>query len=287
MRAVAGVSFTVGPGEIFGLVGPDGAGKTTLLRVAIGVMDADEGSVAVDGLDVAADAERVREIVGYMPQHFALYGDLSVEENLHFFADMHFVGRAERKRRLARLYEFSRLERFRKRPAEKLSGGMQKKLALSCGMIHTPKLLLLDEPTTGVDPVSRRELWDILYRFADEGVAMVVCTPYMDEAERCHRVALMHEGSLLALDAPGAIVDAWPFAVFEITGRDLAPAKATLAESRAVRDVYPFGDALHVVTASDANFDTLRDALGPAYRAERVRPSFEDVFMTRIRTDTA
>jgi ABC-2 type transport system ATP-binding protein len=286
--AVDGLSFEVAPGEIFGVVGPDGAGKTTALRLLISVLDADEGTAVIDGIDVAEDPDAVREQVGYMPQHFSLYRDLTVAENLHFFADMYFVPKKKRKERLAELYAFSRLEPFADRPAGKLSGGMQKKLGVSCCMIHTPKLLLLDEPTTGVDPVSRRELWEILYRFADRGVSQVVCTPYMDEAERCHRVGLMHKGRFLVIDTPQAIIEGHKEQVFELTGVDLAAAREALSGAPGLQDVYPFGDALHI--AADAEIDVPGVVNGLIARASlsegslaRVRPTFEDVFMAKIR----
>ncbi len=287
-QALRGVSFDVEPGEIFGLIGPDGAGKTTTLRLLVGVLDPDEGGVEVDGLMVAEQPDHVRERVGYMPQHFSLYRDLSVEENLHFFADMYFVSKKDRAERIKELYAFSRLEPFAKRPAGKLSGGMQKKLALSCGMIHTPKLLFLDEPTTGVDPVSRRELWDILYRFAERGVGMVVCTPYMDEAERCHRIGLMHEGEFLTVDSPAAIVSGHDENVFELIGADRDTATEALNNCGSVRDVYPFGDLLHIAAEKEeASPEIIESALknsGCSFESmEKVRPSFEDVFMAKIR----
>ncbi len=287
-HALRGIDFAVEPGEIFGLIGPDGAGKTTALRLLVGVLRADAGGATVAGYDVAREAESVREHVGYMPQQFALYGDLTVAENLRFFADMYFVPKHEREERLARLYAFSRLEPFARRPAGKLSGGMQKKLALSCNMIHQPAVLLLDEPTTGVDPVSRRELWEILYAFAAQNVAIVVSTPYMDEAERCHRVGLIHDGRLLALDTPRAIIDTHAETIVERIGARNAEARAVLAKSPIFADVYPFGDALHV--AAGANGDTARlvgETLSNAGiepgEVRRVRPTFEDVFMARIR----
>ncbi len=287
-QALRGVSFDVEPGEIFGLIGPDGAGKTTTLRLLVGVLDPDGGGVEIDGISVADDADRVRERVGYMPQHFSLYRDLSVEENLNFFADMYFVGKKERAGRIEELYAFSRLKPFAKRPAGKLSGGMQKKLALSCGMIHTPKLLFLDEPTTGVDPVSRRELWDILYRFADRGVGMVVCTPYMDEAERCHRIGLMHEGRFLTVDSPAAVVSGHDENVFELAGADRDAVEKALEEVGEVNDLYPFGDLIHIAASVRMDHSKIIECTlnknGIAFESvEKVRPSFEDVFMAKIR----
>ena len=283
VRALDNLTFDVQPGEIFGLIGPDGAGKTTALRVLIGVLDAEEGSAQIDGLDVATKTDAVREEVGYMPQHFSLYRDLSVAENLNFFADMYFVGKKERKQRLAELYEFSKLEPFANRLAGKLSGGMQKKLSVSCCMIHTPKLLLLDEPTTGVDPVSRRELWDILYRFSERGVSQVVCTPYMDEAERCHRVGLMHDGRFLMIDTPQAIIEGHTEQIIEITGIDMESGRTALTQSPGFLDAYSFGATLHLAASKGVEVDTFLKAKFPSAKISIIRPTFEDVFMARIR----
>jgi ABC-2 type transport system ATP-binding protein len=282
--AVAGVDLDVEPGEIFGLVGPDGAGKTTTLRLLVGVLDPDQGHAAVDGLRVDKDPDRVRERLGYMPQQYSLYADLTVAENLRFFADMYFVGRADRKARLARLYEFSRLDPYARRRAGQLSGGMYKKLALSCNMIHNPKLLLLDEPTTGVDPLSRRELWDILYAFAADGVAIVVSTPYMDEAERCHRVGLMSEGRFLQTDTPKQILADFPEGIFEALVPEIAAARAALHETDGVLRTYPSGETLMIACrpgfrAEDIE-SALREAGAPAISVEQVAPTFEDVFLS-------
>jgi len=283
--AVAGVDLDIEPGEIFGLVGPDSAGKTTTLRLLVGVLDLDRGEVVVDGLPVDSRPDEVRERLGYMPQQYSLYGDLTVAENLSFFADMYFVPRAERKARLARLYRFSRLEPYANRPAGKLSGGMYKKLALSCNMIHSPKILLLDEPTTGVDPLSRRELWDILYAFAADGVAIVVSTPYMDEAERCHRVGLMSRGRLLVTDRPRRILESFPETIFDAVVSDVRAARAALKKAEGVLRSYPSGQALKIACSPATGDGAIRQALTAAgisvSQLEQVRPSFEDVFLSR------
>ncbi len=285
VSAVAGVDLDVEPGEIFGLVGPDGAGKTTTLRLLVGVLDPDQGHVSLDGLRVDRDPDRARERLGYMPQQYSLYADLTVGENLGFFADMHFVSRADRKARLDRLYRFSRLEPYARRRAGQLSGGMYKKLALSCNMIHSPKLLLLDEPTTGVDPLSRRELWEILYAFAAEGVAIVVSTPYMDEAERCHRVGLMSEGRFLETDSPRQILASFPEKIFEVLVPETYEARAALSEVEGVLRSYPSGQVLKVACGPGAGGVEIEGALRKAgisvSSIEQVGPTFEDVFLSR------
>src|SRR5690606_31880870 len=200
--AVEALSFDVGRGELFGLVGPDGAGKTTTLRMLAGVLRPSAGDAVLDGVSVARDPEGVKRSLAYMSQRFGLYGDLTVRENLDFYADLYEVPRAERAARLERLFAFSRLGPFQDRLAGQLSGGMKQKLGLSCALIHQPRILLLDEPTFGVDPISRRDLWLILHEMVAEGVTVVVSTSYLDEAERCDRVVLLDEGRTLALDSP-------------------------------------------------------------------------------------
>lgn len=206
-RALAGVDLEVRSGELYGLVGPDGAGKTTTIRILAGVMGADGGEVRIRGMDPLTDRSEMREIIGYMPQQYSLYGDLSVEENLHFFARMFCLTRGEYRERRGRLLGITRLERFTHRRADALSGGMYKKLALACSLLPRPEVLILDEPTNGVDPVSRRELWALLFELAHEGMAVVVSTAYMDEAERCHRVGLMHQGKKILEGAPTRLLE--------------------------------------------------------------------------------
>ncbi len=205
VTAVDGLSFTVENGELFGLVGPDGSGKTTTLRMLAGVLRPSDGDATVAGVSMAREPERAKPRIAYMSQRFGLYGDLTVSENLHFYADLYRVPRAERSERLERLFGFSGLGPFRDRLAGKLSGGMKQKLGLSCALVHRPAVLLLDEPTFGVDPVSRRELWLIVHEMVAGGTTAVVSTAYLDEAERFDRLALLHEGRLLALDTPGAL----------------------------------------------------------------------------------
>jgi ABC-2 type transport system ATP-binding protein len=208
--AIDRLRFTVGTGEVFGLVGPDGAGKTTAMRMLAGVMTPDAGSATVAGYDVVGDPEGVKNHISYMPQGFGLYEDLTVDENIRFYADVFGVGDAEREERAGRLLAASGMTGFRDRLAGQLSGGMKKKLGLTCALIHTPRVLLLDEPTTGVDPVSRRDFWRILYDLVSEGVTVVVSTAYLDEAERCHRLALLHQGRLLLCDTPARLKAGMP-----------------------------------------------------------------------------
>ena len=202
--ALDGLSLEIGRGELYGLVGPDGAGKTTLIRALAGLIDVDAGEVRVLGADPATGA--VRERVGLMPQQFSLYRDLSVAENLRFFSRLNALPRAEHKRRTERLLSITRLAPFVDRRADALSGGMYKKLALACALLHEPEVLLLDEPTNGVDPVSRRELWELLHEFVHDGMTVLISTPYMDEAERCHRVGLVYRGKILVEGSPQALV---------------------------------------------------------------------------------
>ena len=214
--AVAGIDLTVAPGQLYGLVGPDGAGKTTILRLLAGVIRLRDGEAHVAGFDVRRDPEAVRRRIGYMPQAFSLYADLTVMENLSFFAEINHVPRARKAERIGEMLAFSRLERFTRRRAGQLSGGMKKKLALACALVHDPHVLLLDEPSTGVDPASRRELWQILAQVAEQGVGVLVTTPYMDEAERCHAVGMLYEGAMMTTGAPQQLTQRLPFDIIEV-----------------------------------------------------------------------
>ena len=281
--AVAGLDLTVQAGQIVGLIGPDGAGKTTTMRTVLGLLRADAGQVLLWGEDGARRSRALKERLGYMPQRFSLYPDLTVGENLRFFADLYLVPVSERSRRETEMLEFSRLGPFRQRRAGDLSGGMKQKLALSCNLIHRPDLLILDEPTTGVDPVSRQEFWQWLRRFASEGLAILVSTPYMDEAELCDRVLLMHEGRALARGTPAEITAQFPGKLLELAADDnarLAPvlAKAGLAAGSAVR----FGDTLHL-TQPQGSCDRLQQLLDAAdISAAPITPGIEDVFVALI-----
>ncbi len=281
--AVGGLSLEVAPGEIYGLIGPDGAGKTTTMRSVAGLIRADAGSIRALGFRVPGDERRLRAQLGYMPQQYSLYGDLSVEENLRFFAGMYGVEHETLLAREKRLLGIARLLEFRDRPAAALSGGMYKKLALSCALVHAPRLLLLDEPTNGVDPISRRELWAFLGELEAEGVGVFVSTPYMDEAERCHRVGLLVDGKLVAQGAPRELVGAFGHVVFEVSAAPRPPTTSLYAGRPGVIDVYTVGKKLHVVTDERGIAEWLgRIARGAGLddvRVVPVPPSFEDVFL--------
>mgnify|MGYP003375060087 CR=1 FL=1 len=284
--AVAGLDFDVAPGELFGLVGPDGAGKTTTLRMLAGVLRPSAGDARISGVSVAAEPERIKLDLAYMSQRFGLYTDLTVDENLEFYADLFKVPARERAERLERLFAFSNLEPFRDRLAGALSGGMKQKLGLSCALIHEPRVLLLDEPTFGVDPISRRDLWRIVHEMVARGVTAVVSTAYLDEAERFDRLALLHQGRVLAVDTPRALTAAFQGALLEVR---LAAPRAARPAVEAVPGVvraHLFGDRLHVTVAAGAEPAALAADLAatghPASAIERIAPSLEDVFLAAV-----
>ena len=284
--ALRDLTLSIDRGEMFGLIGPDGAGKTTTIRLICGLLRGDGGTVRVLDLDPVREHRRLTESVGYLSQRFSLYGDLSVDENIAFFAEIHGV-RDFRARR-DRLLDMTQLTKFRARPAERLSGGMKQKLALACTLIHEPALLLLDEPTTGVDPVSRREFWMLLSEFLSQGITIVMATPYLDEAERCARVALLHEGGLLALDSPAALRATLSGALYEVIAHEHRRATDVLRRLEGVSDVQMFGERAHVRLAHDepAAMQRLERALQDAgVHVESIRPvqtSLEDVFIARL-----
>lgn len=293
VAALSDVSFDVASGELFGLVGPDGAGKTTLFRVLTTLLVPDSGSATVLGCDVARDLWEIRQKVGYMPGRFALYADLSVEENLSFFASVFGTTIKQGYDLVAPIYR--QIEPFRNRRAGALSGGMKQKLALSCALVHRPELLLLDEPTTGVDAVSRREFWDLLDSLRTSGLTIVASTPYMDEASRCDRIALMQGGKLLAIDTPAEIGKRFPRPLFAIRSNDRSALLATLRAYPTAASIYPFGDTVHFSDAR-TNVDVehmarelqsyltsngLRDV-----HVERVDASIEDTFMELMTAST-
>jgi len=285
--AVDGLSLEVKTGEIFGLIGPDGAGKTTSMRIACALIPPDEGHVRVMGFDPVREPMKVKEHIGYMPQRFSLYGDLTVAENLRFFADLYEVPSAERAVREQRLMQFSRLEPFRSRRAAQLSGGMKQKLALSCTLIHTPDVLLLDEPTTGVDPLSRQEFWAILRELTASGQSLLVSTPYMDEASLCDRVALMYRGRVLLSGTPRDIPARFERRLLEIRGTGLDAARRALLRSPIENaQVSRFGDKLHVAYDTPEDERALRDTVrGSDVQIEPVEPSIEDTFIFLMNAD--
>ncbi|MBI2516268.1 MAG: ABC transporter ATP-binding protein [Opitutae bacterium] len=282
--AVDALDLAVREGEIFGLVGPDGAGKTTTMRMLTGILPPTAGTAQVAGCDVARDSERLKEHIGYMSQRFGLYPYLTVIENIDFYADIYSVPRRERAARTERLLAFSSLTPFQQRLAGHLSGGMKQKLGLACALIHTPRVLFLDEPTNGVDPVSRRDFWRILYQLVREGVTLFVSTAYLDEAERCNRLALLHEGRLLGLGTPDEVKAMMPGALLELRTSDPRRTAALLREQLAGVTVGLFGDRVHLTTrdtaATEARARALVAGAGLALISLRpIEPSLEDVFV--------
>jgi len=285
VTALDKLSIDVEEGEIFGLIGPDGAGKTTAIRIMLGILEASSGNGRVGSFDLFREPESISTLTGYVSQRFSLYGELTVQENLELFSDLYGVSEEDRAPRLARLMQFSRLEPFRDRLARNLSGGMRQKLALSCALIHTPKLLFLDEPTTGVDPLSRRDLWRLLFDLWQEGVTIVVSTPYMDEAERCSRVGFLNHGKLIAVGRPEDLRDKFRGIILEVLADQRFVAKDVLAGLKQVTGVNLFGDGLHV-TMEEADASTAETHLRSELEAKGIRvqsvtkvaPTIEDVF---------
>jgi ABC-2 type transport system ATP-binding protein len=286
--AVDGLTLEVRPGELFGIVGPDGAGKTTTLRMLAGVLPPTEGKGVIHGVDVAADPEGVKPFIAYMSQQFGLYTDLTVRENIDFYADLYRVPKGQRPSRLERLFAFSNLGPFQDRLAGNLSGGMKQKLSLCCALIHHPKVLLLDEPTFGVDPISRRDLWMILHEMVEEGVTVLVSTSYLDEAERCDRVALLHGGTVLAMDTPRALLDLLPGEVVSVKGPEPRKTRDMVRGMPGVVSTALFGNSVHAVLEDGEEAQRrLAVALAAAgigaERVESVEPTLEDVFLHLVR----
>jgi ABC-2 type transport system ATP-binding protein len=286
MWAVRGLDLEVRRGEIFGLVGPDGAGKTTTMRLLTGILAASEGTATVMGFPIQGGEEQIKSRISYMSQRFGLYGDLTVEENLRFYADLYEVPRREREPQEERLLGFSNLTPFRKRLARDLSGGMKQKLGLACALIHKPEILFLDEPTNGVDPVSRRDFWRILYAMLKEGVTIFVSTAYLDEAERCTRVGLMHRGRLIQCDTPQKLKEGIPGLLLEIETERPRIARETLAAKLGRNRISLFGGKLHFYAGDEAEAEQARGILqqaGIAVLAEKtITPMLEDVFIYQV-----
>jgi ABC-2 type transport system ATP-binding protein len=282
--AIDALTFTVGRGELFGLLGPDGAGKTTTLRMLAGVLRPSGGDAWINGKSVAKDPEAVKHEIAYMPQRFGLYTDLTVIENIHFYADLYLVPVVERPARLERLFAFSNLGSFQDRLAGNLSGGMKQKLGLCCALIHHPSVLLLDEPTFGVDPVSRRDLWMIIHEMVGQGTTVLVSTSYMDEAERFDRLALLDDGCLLALETPDALRDGMDAEIVSVTVEEVRRAADASLSITGVRHVAIFGDSLHLTVPSAIEaIPLIRDVLGKlgfeVLDARVIDPGMEDVFI--------
>ncbi|MCJ7525442.1 MAG: ABC transporter ATP-binding protein [Candidatus Aminicenantes bacterium] len=279
--AVAGVNYHVNRGEMFGLVGPDGAGKTTTIRMLVGLLVPESGSAEILGFDLLKQKNLIKNEIGYLSQKFSLYGDLTVDENVEFFADIHGVKHFSDRRN--ELLEFTRLTPFRDRLADKLSGGMKQKLALACTLIHKPKIIFLDEPTTGVDPVSRRDFWKILSNLLKEGITIFMSTPYLDEAERCNRVALMDKGKIISCDTPQNVKDSMNMQILEIV---CAPVRAAynLIKSSTGFEVQMYGDRLNIaIAAYETDYALISQLFAENSIAEiskrMIPPSLENVFI--------
>jgi ABC-type multidrug transport system ATPase subunit len=282
-QALNDISFEVKPGEIFGLIGPDGAGKTTLFRILTTLILADGGSAVVDGYDVVKDYKKIRERVGYMPGRFSLYQDLTVEENIEFFATVFNTSVEENYDLIKDIYQ--QIEPFKNRKAGKLSGGMKQKLALSCALIHKPTVLFLDEPTTGVDPVSRKEFWGMLKNLQQQGITILVSTPYMDEAALCDRIALIQQGSFLTIDTPASIAAGYQHKIMAINSRDMSQLLKDLREIPEIVSCYAFGDSHHVSYETKTEFSAVKLSALLKEKGHRdiiireIEPGIEDCFM--------
>jgi drug efflux transport system ATP-binding protein len=286
VTAVDHLTFEVAEGEIFCLVGPDGAGKTTTMRLLCGLMNATEGRAVVVGHDVARDLDQVKDQIGYMAQRFGLYNDLTVQENMDFYADLFGIIGREREELTARLLRMTRMEPFRQRPAGKLSGGMKQKLALMCTLLHKPRVLFLDEPTNGVDPVSRRDFWAILYQLVKEGLTVFVTTAYLDEAERANRVGFMDHGRLIRLDTPAALKQGLTAACYRITSPDNRKTREILDRQPGVLTVQPMGTDMHLFVEPGITSPEKLTSVTP-FEYHEIEPSLEDVFIALVREQEA
>jgi len=288
LTAVKNLSLEVKTGEIFGLVGPDASGKTTTLRMLCGILPPDEGEAKVAGCDIRREAEPLKEKVGYLPQRFGLYGDLTVLENIDFYADLYQVSRKGRKDRVERLLRFANLEPFGERKAQDLSGGMKQKLGLICALVHTPQILFLDEPTTGVDPVSRRDFWVILYDLLKEGVTILFSTSYLDEAERCNRISMIYEGELLIADTPSAVKAQMKGTILDLRTENNQRSIKTLEGIESIRGLVLSGDKIHVLVEDPQEGErVIREVMKregiQILGLMSVRPSLEDAFVSFVR----
>jgi ABC-2 type transport system ATP-binding protein len=286
VKAVNDVSFAVEEGELFGLIGPDGAGKTSIFRMLTTLLLPDSGTASVNGLDIIKDYKEIRRRVGYMPGKFSLYQDLTVEENLNFFATVFNTTIRENYDVIKDIYE--QIKPFSNRPAGKLSGGMKQKLALCCALIHKPKVLLLDEPTTGVDVVSRKEFWDMLKRLKEQAISILVSTPYMDEASLCDRIALIQNGNIMSVDTPQNIIDSFPSRLFAAKAKDIYQLLKAFRGDPTINNCYAFGEYLHMSLKDDNNSEIVLQDLERKYQPQdfevkRIIPTIEDCFIQRMR----
>ncbi|HNW98792.1 MAG TPA: ABC transporter ATP-binding protein [Bacteroidales bacterium] len=285
VQALHETSFSVSKGELFGIIGPDGAGKTTLFRILTTLLKPDNGSATVEGFDVVKEYKQIRNIVGYMPGKFSLYQDLSVKENLEFFATIFGTTIEENYHLVKDIY--SQIEPFKDRLAGKLSGGMKQKLALSCAMIHKPDVLFLDEPTTGVDAVSRKEFWEMLMRLKNVGITILVSTPYMDEASLCDRVALIQDGRILSIEKPDNIIKSFNKKLFSVKADNIYKLLKTLEKSSDLETVYPFGEFLHAIFNDGLNENEFaKQLISEGFQnvvVQKTEPTIEDCFMDLMR----
>ena len=283
LKAIDNLSLKVPENEIFGLIGPDGSGKTTLMRMLAGIMNLTAGDILYKDKSIAKNTEEIKAFLGYMPQKFSLYGDLSVIENINFYADIYLVPKKERAETIKKLLSFSNLSDFKDRPADKLSGGMKQKLGLSCALIHKPRILLLDEPTNGVDPLSRREFWNILYDLKTQGVTILISTPYMDEAARCDGIALIDKGKLVFTGSPKKIREEYAGNVIEMITSDNILAFEAVSVLEGVSDASIVGEVLHINTAIDFPPETINNKLREISISiidkKSIEPTIEDVYI--------
>jgi len=282
VKAVNDVSFSVEHGELFGLIGPDGAGKTSIFRMLTTLLPPDSGVASVMGFDITKDYWEIRQRVGYMPGKFSLYQDLTVEENLTFFATVFKTTIQENYDLIKDIYE--QIKPFSKRPAGKLSGGMKQKLALCCALIHKPEVLFLDEPTTGVDVVSRKEFWEMLKRLKAQGITILVSTPYMDEASMCDRIALIQKGNIMSIDTPQNIIDSFPFQLYATKAKNIYRLLTDFRSDNAVNSCYAFGEFLHLTLHDEQRGESVIQELVAKYKPEdfeikRIAPTIEDSFI--------
>jgi ABC-2 type transport system ATP-binding protein len=287
---IQGIDLSIEEGEVFGLIGPDGAGKSTLIRMLAGILAPTAGEVSLRGIDAVHAYEEVRSLVGYMPQTFGLYGPLTVEENLRAVARIHGVRSAEFKKRVERLYKFSGLGPFRDRRAAQLSGGMRQKLGLSCVLVHEPRILLLDEPTVGVDPVSRREFWEILHALSAQGSTILISTPYLEEAERCHRIAFLRQGKILEVLDPRELKARFPYATCDIYAPDIRGLLTKLQKHLALRVAHLSGDHIHLIcekqaVASGKLERTVKKLSPKATQIKETTPTVQDLYFILEKRD--